>query len=63
MSRISVRLAGDGTHAVIEGKDPVVSGLTLDEAENYLTFMRAAARVRRTRRLPEALRRRGERPA
>lgn len=63
MSRISVRLAGDGTHAVIEGRDPVVSGLTLDEAENYLTFMRASARVRRTRRLPEALRLRSERPA
>lgn len=63
MSRLSVRPAGDGTHAVIVGNDPLVSGLSLDEAENYLTFMRAAARVRRTRQLPEALRRRSERPA
>jgi hypothetical protein len=56
MSKISVKLACDGTHSVIQGHEPVVSGLSLDDAENYSTFMRASARVRRTRRLPDALR-------
>ncbi|WP_336488755.1 hypothetical protein [Methylobacterium nigriterrae] len=59
MSKISVKLGCDGTHSVIQGHDPVVSGLSLDDAENYATFMRASARVRRTRKLPDTLRSRG----
>ncbi len=56
MAKITVKLAGDGTHSVIQGDDPIVSGLSLEEAENYSVFVRASLRVRRTRRLPEALR-------
>jgi hypothetical protein len=59
MPRISVKLAGDGTHMVVHDHDPIASGMSLDEAENFLTFLRAAARVRRTRRLPDAVRNRG----
>lgn len=59
MPRISVKLAGDGTHMVVKDHDPVASGLSLDEAENFVTFLRVSAKVRRTRRLPEALRNRG----
>lgn len=56
MAKITVKLAGDGTHSVILGGDPIVSGLSLEEAQNYSAFVRASLRVRRTRRLPEALR-------
>jgi hypothetical protein len=63
MPRISVKLAGDGTHMVVQDHDPVACGMSLDEAENFLTFLRVSARVRRTQRLPEALRRRGAQAA
>ncbi|MEA1832526.1 hypothetical protein U8607_10570 [Methylobacterium durans] len=56
MSKICVKLGCDGTHSVIQGREPVVTGLSLDDAENYATFMRASARVRKTRRIPELLR-------
>jgi hypothetical protein len=56
MPRISVKLASDGTHMVVQDHDPVASGMSLDEAENFLTFLRVSARVRRTRRLPDAVR-------
>ena len=59
MPRISVKLAGDGTHMVVQDHDPVASGMSLDEVENFLTFLRVAARVRRTRRLPDAVPHRG----
>lgn len=59
MPRISVKLAGDGTHMVVQDHDAVVCGMSLDEAENFLTFLRVSARVRRTRRLPDAVRNRG----
>ena len=59
MPKISVKLAGDGTHMVVQHHDPVACGMSLDEAENFLTFLRVAARVRRTRRLPDAVRNRG----
>jgi hypothetical protein len=59
MPRISVKLAGDGTHMVVQDHDPVACGMSLDEAENFLTFLRVSARVRRTRRLPDAVRTRG----
>lgn len=59
MPRISVKLAGDGTHMVVQDHAPVASGMSLDEAENFLTFLRVAVRVRRTRRLPDAVRNRG----
>jgi hypothetical protein len=61
MPKISVKLAGDGTHMVVQDHDPVACGMSLDEAENFLTFLQVSARVRRTQRLPEALRRRGAR--
>lgn len=54
-----MKLAGDGTHMVVQDHDPVASGMSLDEAENFRTFLRIAARVRRTRRLPDAVRSRG----
>ncbi|MCJ2018278.1 hypothetical protein MKK84_12685 [Methylobacterium sp. E-065] len=56
MPKISVKLAGDGTHMVVQDHDPVACGMSLEEADNFLTFLRASARVRRTQRLPEALR-------
>jgi hypothetical protein len=59
MPRISVKLAGDGSHMVVEDDSPVAGGMSLDEAENYSTFLRVLARVRRTRRLPDAVRNRG----
>ncbi|MGH1574286.1 hypothetical protein ACRAWG_31570 [Methylobacterium sp. P31] len=59
MPRISVKLAGDGTHMVVRDHDPVACGMSIDEAENFVTFLRVSARVRRTQRLPEALRKRG----
>jgi hypothetical protein len=59
MPRISVKLAGDGTHMVVRDHDPVACGMSLDEAENFLTFLRVSAQVRRTRRLPDAVRNRG----
>ena len=59
MPRISVKLAGDGTHMVMRDLSPVASGMSLDEAENFLTFLRVSARVRRTRRLPDAMRSHG----
>ncbi len=59
MPRISVKAAGDGTHTVVQDHDPVASGMSLDEAENFVTFLRVSARVRRTRRLPDAVRNRG----
>jgi len=58
MPRISVKLAGDGTHMVVQDHDPVASGMSLDEAENFVTFLRVSARVRRTRRLPDTVRNR-----
>jgi hypothetical protein len=58
MPRISVKLAGDGTHMVVQDLDPVACGMSLDEAENFVTFLRVSARVRRTRRLPDAMRNR-----
>ncbi|MDP4006505.1 hypothetical protein [Methylobacterium sp. NEAU K] len=59
MPRISVKLAGDGTHMVVRDHDPVACGMSLDEAENFVTFLRMLARVRRTRCLSEAVRSRG----
>jgi len=59
MPKISVKLAGDGTHMIVQNHDPVASGMSLDEAENFLTFLRVAARVRRDRQLPDAVRNRG----
>ena len=59
MARISVKLAGDGSHMVMRDLNPVASGMSLDEAENFVTFLRVAARVRRTRHLPDAVRNRG----
>lgn len=59
MPRISVKLAGDGTHMVVQDHDPVACGMSLDEAENFVTFMRMAARVKRTRRLLDSVRNRG----
>lgn len=56
MPRISVKLAGDGTHMVMREHAPIACGMSLEEAENFLTFLRVSARVRRTQRLPEALR-------
>jgi len=56
MPRISVKLAGDGTHMVVQDHRPIACGMSVDEAENFLTFLRVAARVRRTRRLPESVR-------
>jgi hypothetical protein len=57
--KISVKLAGDGTHMVVRDDNPVATGMSLDEAENFVTFLRVSARVRRTHRLPEAMRSRG----
>lgn len=59
MPKISVKLAGDGTHMVVRDCNPVATGMSLDEAENFVTFLRVSARVRRTHRLPEATRGRG----
>ncbi len=59
MTRISVKLAGDGSHMVVQDHNPIASGMSLDEAENFVTFLRVSARVRRTRRLPDAVRSRG----
>lgn len=59
MPRISVKVAGDGSHMVVQDDSPIAGGLSLDEAENYSTFLRVSARVRRTRRLPDAVRNRG----
>lgn len=59
MPRISVKLAGDGSHTVVQDDTPIAGGMSLDEAENFLTFLRISARVRRTRRLPDAVRDRG----
>jgi hypothetical protein len=59
MPKISVKLAGDGTHMIVQDHDPIACGMSLDEAENFVTFLRVSARVRRTQRLPEALRKRG----
>ena len=59
MPNISVKLAGDGTHMILQDHDPIACGMSLDEAENFLTFLRLSARVRRTRRLPDAVRSRG----
>jgi hypothetical protein len=45
---------------VVQYHDPVACGMSLEEAENFVTFLRASARVRPTQRLPAALlRRRG----
>lgn len=63
MPKISVKVAADGTHMVMREHAPIACGMSLDEAENFLTFLRASARVRRTQRLPEALRRRGAQAA
>ena len=60
MPRISVKLAGDGTHMVMRNLNPVASGMSLDEAENFLAFLRMSAQVRRTHRLPNAVRSRTE---
>lgn len=59
MPKISMKLAGDGTHTVLQDHDPVACGMSLDEAQNFLTFLRVSARVRRTRQLPDAVRNRG----
>jgi len=59
MPRISVKLAGDGSHMVVQDDSPVAGGMSRDEAENFLTFLRVSARVRRTRRLPDAVRSHG----
>lgn len=56
MPRISVKLAGDGTHTIVQDHNPVATGMSLDEAENFLTFLRVSALVQRTRRLPDAAR-------
>ena len=59
MPKISVKPASDGTHMVLRDHDPVATGMSFDEAENFVTFLRLSARVRRTHRLPEAMRGRG----
>ena len=59
MPKISVKLTGDGTHMVVQDHDPIACGMSLDEAANFVTFLRASDRVRRTRRLPDAVRNRG----
>ncbi|MGH1591761.1 hypothetical protein ACRBEV_29465 [Methylobacterium phyllosphaerae] len=59
MPRFSVKLAGDGTHTIMRDHAAIACGMSLDEAENFVTFLRVSARVRRTHCLPEALRRRG----
>lgn len=56
MPKISVKLADDGTHMVMRDHNPIATGISLDEAENFLTFLRLSARVRRTRRLHETVR-------
>ena len=52
MLKIHVRSARDGTHEVVLGAEILIWGLTLDEAENYAAFLRAADHIHRTRRLP-----------
>ncbi|KAA0109758.1 hypothetical protein CIW48_31400 [Methylobacterium sp. P1-11] len=59
MPRISVKLAGDGTHTIMRDHATIACGMCLDEAENFVAFLRVSARVRRTHCLPEALRRGG----
>jgi hypothetical protein len=59
MPKISVKLAGDGSHTVMRDQASIACGMSLDEAENFVTFLRVSARVRRTRRLPDAVRNRG----
>ena len=59
MPKIIVKLAGDGTHTVVQDRDPIATGMSLDEAENFVTFLRMSARVRRMHCLPEATRSRG----
>ncbi|GEP07319.1 hypothetical protein [Methylobacterium oxalidis] len=58
MLKIMVKPEGHGTHAVFWGDKPVAFGLSLDEAENCSTFLRASLRVHRTHKLPGALNRR-----
>lgn len=52
MRKVDIHTAPDGTHAVVQGPDTLVQGLSRDEAENYATFIKAAARARRLHRLP-----------
>ena len=52
MRKIDIQSARDGTHAVVQGQDTLVQGLSRDEAENYATFVKAAAKARRLHRLP-----------
>ena len=52
MRKIELRSARDGTHAVAQGEEVLVQGLSRDEAENYATFVKAAAKARRLHRLP-----------
>jgi hypothetical protein len=43
----------------VQDRDPVATGMSLDEAENFVTFLRMSAHVRRTHCLPETVRSRG----
>ena len=52
MRKVELRSARDGTHAVAQGEEILVQGLSRDEAENYATFLKAAAKARRLHRLP-----------
>jgi hypothetical protein len=54
-----VKLAGDGTHMVVRDHDPIACGMSLNDAANFVTFLRVSVRARRTQRSLEALRRRG----
>jgi hypothetical protein len=52
MRKIELRSERNGTHAVAQGEEILVQGLSRDEAENYVTFLKAAAKARRLHRLP-----------
>jgi hypothetical protein len=42
MPKISVKLAGDGTHIVVQDHDPIAGGMSLDEVANFVTFLPAS---------------------
>jgi hypothetical protein len=44
MPRISVKLAGDRAHMLVQDRDAIACGMTLEEAENFLTFVRVSSR-------------------
>ncbi|MDR7039620.1 hypothetical protein J2X36_004396 [Methylobacterium sp. BE186] len=44
MPKIRVKAQASGTHTVFLGTSPVMSGLALDDAENFATFLKASAR-------------------